>query len=165
MRTLSIAGIDGTIKRRFRGTVAAKRAWMKTGTLKHAKNIAGYVRSKRGELYEVVILVNSKKPRYLAAKMQDEIIISLIKYAFQTKKSEHIKKVQSKKGVFIQTGVFERCPPPDYYLPGERMRVRMKCLRFGNVFKVVAGPYRDHKEAERYLPSIRRSYRGAFILM
>ena len=61
MKTLSIAGVDGTIKRRFRGTIVRNRAWMKTGTLRHAKNIAGYVKSRSGRLYTAVILVNTKK--------------------------------------------------------------------------------------------------------
>ncbi|MDQ7085241.1 MAG: D-alanyl-D-alanine carboxypeptidase/D-alanyl-D-alanine-endopeptidase [Sulfurovum sp.] len=48
MNTLSIAGIDGTIKRRFRHTIVKNRAWMKTGTLKNVKNIGGYVQDIEG---------------------------------------------------------------------------------------------------------------------
>ena len=80
MQTLSIAGRDGTIKKRFRGTVVRNRAWMKTGTLKHVKNIAGYVKSKNGRYYTAVILVNSKHARWKAAKMQDTIITWLVHY-------------------------------------------------------------------------------------
>ncbi len=74
MQTLSIGGVDGTIKRRFRGSVAHAKTWMKTGTLKNVKNIAGYVQNRSGRLYNVVILVNSKKSTSAASKLQDDII-------------------------------------------------------------------------------------------
>ncbi len=40
--SLSIAGIDGTIRRRFQNSSVYGRAWMKTGTIKSVANIAGY---------------------------------------------------------------------------------------------------------------------------
>ena len=80
MNILSIAGIDGTIKRRFRASVVQNRAWMKTGTLKRVKNIAGYVRSSSGQLYEVAILVNSNRGNWRASQLQNEIIAWLVKY-------------------------------------------------------------------------------------
>ena len=73
-RVLSIAGIDGTIKKRFRRSVAKGRAWMKTGTLKDAKNIAGYVRSKSSKrLYSVVILYNGRE-KWKGSALQNQII-------------------------------------------------------------------------------------------
>jgi D-alanyl-D-alanine carboxypeptidase/D-alanyl-D-alanine-endopeptidase (penicillin-binding protein 4) len=80
MNTLSVAGIDGTIKRRFRGTVVRGRAWMKTGTLKRVKNIGGYVKNKRGQLYTVVILVNSKAGNWKASQLQNNILKWLVTY-------------------------------------------------------------------------------------
>jgi len=73
-KTLSIAGIDGTIKRRFKRTIAKGRAWMKTGTLRDAKNIAGYVRSKTSKkLYTVVILYNGRE-KWKGSALQNQII-------------------------------------------------------------------------------------------
>ena len=80
MDTLSIAGVDGTIKKRFRGTVVKNRAWMKTGTLKRTKNIGGYVRSTTGQLYEVVILVQSRRGNWRATQLQNDILTWLVKY-------------------------------------------------------------------------------------
>ncbi len=80
MNTLSIAGVDGTIKKRFRGTVVKNRAWMKTGTLKRVKNIGGYVKSKAGKLYTVVILVNTKRGNWRASALQNDIIKWLVNY-------------------------------------------------------------------------------------
>ncbi len=79
METLSIAGVDGTIKKRFRNTVVKKRAWMKTGTLKRVKNIGGYVKNRAGKYYTVVIIINSSKAKYRGAKLQNEIVKWLVK--------------------------------------------------------------------------------------
>jgi D-alanyl-D-alanine carboxypeptidase/D-alanyl-D-alanine-endopeptidase (penicillin-binding protein 4) len=73
MSTLSIAGKDGTIKRRFKHSVAKGRAWMKTGTLNNAKNIAGYVRGKSGKYYAVAILYNGQE-RWKGSALQNQII-------------------------------------------------------------------------------------------
>ena len=78
MNTLSIAGVDGTIKKRFRGTVVKNRAWMKTGTLNRVKNISGYVKGRNGKLYTVVILVNSNKGNWRASQLQNDIIKWLV---------------------------------------------------------------------------------------
>lgn len=80
MQTLSIAGVDGTIKKRFRGTPVKNRAWMKTGTLNRVKNIGGYVKSKSGKLYTVVILVHSNRGNWRASKLENDIIQWLVRY-------------------------------------------------------------------------------------
>ncbi len=79
MTTLSIAGVDGTIRKRFRGTTVKNRAWMKTGTLKRVKNIGGYVKSKSGKLYTTVILVNTKKGNWRASALQNNIMKWIVK--------------------------------------------------------------------------------------
>jgi D-alanyl-D-alanine carboxypeptidase/D-alanyl-D-alanine-endopeptidase (penicillin-binding protein 4) len=78
METLAIAGVDGTIKKRFRNTPVRKRAWMKTGTLKEAKNIAGYVKGRSGTLYTVVIFYNGQT-RWLGSLLQNQILEWIVK--------------------------------------------------------------------------------------
>lgn len=56
--SLAILGVDGTLKRRLRGDDARGYANMKTGALKDARAIAGYVLSKSGKRYVFVSLVN-----------------------------------------------------------------------------------------------------------
>ncbi len=73
LNALSIAGKDGTIKRRFKRSVAKGRAWMKTGTLNNAKNIAGYVRGKSGKMYVVAILYNGRE-LWKGSTLQNQII-------------------------------------------------------------------------------------------
>jgi len=73
LNALSIAGKDGTIKRRFKRSVAKGRAWMKTGTLNNAKNIAGYVRGKSGKYYALAILYNGRE-KWKGSTLQNQII-------------------------------------------------------------------------------------------
>ncbi len=82
MQTLSIAGIDGTIHRRFRYAPAHGKAWMKTGTLNRVKNIAGYVADANGRLYTVVILVNSRAGNWRASQLQNRIINTIASHRF-----------------------------------------------------------------------------------
>ena len=74
MNTLSIGGKDGTIRKRFRGSPASNKAWMKTGTLNRVKNIGGYVKNRSGKLYTVVIIVNTKAGRWKASGLQNKIV-------------------------------------------------------------------------------------------
>lgn len=56
--SLPIAGVDGTMKTRFRGEALAGHAWIKTGSLKEVRAIAGYVLAASGRTYAVALLVN-----------------------------------------------------------------------------------------------------------
>ena len=74
MNTLSIAGIDGTIKRRFANSNVFGRAWMKTGTIKGVANIAGYVEGVSGQIYVVVVIVNDKFSVKYGRKLANRVI-------------------------------------------------------------------------------------------
>ena len=74
MNTLSIAGIDGTIHNRFKYSTVFGRAWMKTGTIKGVKNIAGYVEGASGQRYVVVVLVNDRHAHAYGAKLANRVI-------------------------------------------------------------------------------------------
>ncbi len=58
--SLSLAGLDGTARRRFSGEPAAGRMHMKTGRLNNVSSIAGYVRAEDGHDYLVAVLVNAE---------------------------------------------------------------------------------------------------------
>jgi len=79
VNALSIAGVDGTLKKRFAHSVVKNRAFMKTGTLKRAKNIAGFVNSTSGKSYDVAIFYNGAKI-WLGKDIQDKIITWLVKH-------------------------------------------------------------------------------------
>ncbi len=78
LNTLSIAGVDGTTKKRFKNSIVKNRGWFKTGTINKVKNIIGYVNSYSGRIYSIVILVNHPKSGYDGANIQNDILKWLI---------------------------------------------------------------------------------------
>ena len=61
MSSLPIVGLDGTMRNRGKGSPAAERARMKTGTLRNAFALAGYVQNAQGEWQVVVAMVNDER--------------------------------------------------------------------------------------------------------
>lgn len=159
MQTLSIAGVDGTIKKRFRGSVVKNKAWMKTGTLKHTKNISGYVKSASGQLYEVVILAQSNRGNWRASQLQNDIITWLAK----RKSTTHINKTTDDVVIepnvinakyYVQAGSFSDVPKKSFLLKIERMGVLYK-VRYSKKHKVLVGPYTREEDARETLKKIR----------
>ena len=176
MNTLSIAGVDGTIKRRFRGTVVRNRAWMKTGTLKRVKNIGGYVKSKNGRLYTVVILVNTKKGNWRASALQNNIMKWLVTYKGRgvVQKESTPLQVQEKVATgtlgsntysyYIQAGSFSRKPAAMYLAKLSALGFSYKTESSGN-YKVLVGPYHKESQARNALQKVRKNLNsGAFLV-
>lgn len=185
MQTLSIAGVDGTIKRRFGGTVVRKRAWMKTGTVKNVKNIGGYVKNIGGKTYTVVIMVTGPKTRYLGAKLQDEIITWLVRSSARPAgKSSALApsvKVQKKRAVSDTSSTKRKAAVPSqaktvaktyaakYYIqagsfskmPEKQYLSRIKALglhysvRHSGNYKVLIGGYEESGTARKILEKVR----------
>jgi D-alanyl-D-alanine carboxypeptidase/D-alanyl-D-alanine-endopeptidase (penicillin-binding protein 4) len=57
--SLPVAGVDGTLEKRMKGTPAEGRVMAKTGTLRLANTLAGYVTTERGERLAFAIVVNN----------------------------------------------------------------------------------------------------------
>ncbi len=171
MRTLSIAGVDGTIKRRFRGTVVRNRAWMKTGTLKRVKNIAGYVKSRNGRYYTVVILVNTNRGRWKAAKLENDIIKWLVeqKRTFKQTQPKHSSSpksvsVPTGKMYYIQAGSFAQPPKKDLLQKIDRTGLPYKTV-YEDQYKVLIGPFDTERHAREVLHRVRTEVMpNAFLL-
>jgi serine-type D-Ala-D-Ala carboxypeptidase/endopeptidase (penicillin-binding protein 4) len=58
--SLPVAGVDGTMRRRLRGPGAGGMAHIKTGFLRDARGIAGYVLAASGQRYAVVSIINGE---------------------------------------------------------------------------------------------------------
>ena len=56
---LPIAGVDGTLRNRFKGTVAENNLRAKTGSLSSAASLGGYVTTSAGERLVFTIMVNN----------------------------------------------------------------------------------------------------------
>ncbi len=171
MKTLSIAGVDGTIKKRFRGTVVRNRAWMKTGTLKRVKNIAGYVKSRNGRYYTAVILVNTRQGRWKAAKLQNEIIQWLVNYKGRgiqkPKRAPDEPRFQhtERKACFIQADSFSHQPQNAYMARIKDMGYAYRVEAESDAYRVLIGPYESEAAAREALPRVRDQVNsGAFLV-
>lgn len=186
METLSIAGKDGTIKKRFRYKPAHNRAWMKTGTLKYVKNIGGYVKNRAGNYYSVVVLVNTKKGRFRAAKLQNEIINWLARSerapslnnsksaaplskpfssAEAKKQKSAAKSAQKREGNYYIQVVSVIKKPDERYLSRIEKAGFSYTVVHGKRYKVLIGGYPTKASAQKALPKIRQQLsKGAFIV-
>ena len=59
MQGLPIAGRDGTLENRLKGTAAADNVRGKTGTMSNIRSLAGYIRTRDGEPLAFAIMVNN----------------------------------------------------------------------------------------------------------
>ena len=59
--SLPIAEVDGSLKKRFHNIAQPGRLRLKTGLLKDARALAGYVIDRNGDLWVVVILHNGPR--------------------------------------------------------------------------------------------------------
>ncbi|UPT77859.1 D-alanyl-D-alanine carboxypeptidase/D-alanyl-D-alanine-endopeptidase [Sulfurovum sp. XGS-02] len=195
METLSIAGVDGTIKSRFRHTVVKKHAWMKTGTLRRVKNIGGYVQNRAGKFYTVVIIINSSKAKYRGAKLQDEIMKWLAKsrvkpsmvssaptasrtaQAKKTASEKLFRNVKTKALSTMKDGTKENAG--HYYIqvgsfssmPNNAYLAKISALGLRyrvhrtDNYRVLIGAYSDEKSAREALKKVRRDINGGAFIV
>ena len=78
-RSLPLAGVSGTLKKRMRGTAAAGHCRAKTGTLIAVSALAGYCRSRSGHRIAFAILMN-RVNIWRAHRTQDRIAATLAGY-------------------------------------------------------------------------------------
>ncbi len=80
--SLPVAGVDGTLSSRMRGTAAEGNLRAKTGTLGGASALSGYVTSVAGVTYTFVIMANNYTgPSADVRRVQDRIGALLARYA------------------------------------------------------------------------------------
>ena len=78
--SLSIAGIDGTLTNRFRGTAAASNMRGKTGTIDQVSALSGYVTTAAGEQLVLTIIVNGVPETPARTSLIDDIVVSLASF-------------------------------------------------------------------------------------
>ena len=77
-RSLAVAGVDGTLRYRMRGTSAAGNVHAKTGTLNAASSLSGYVTTANRHTLSFSILMNgSALPLTRAHAAQDAVAVIL----------------------------------------------------------------------------------------
>jgi len=78
-RSLSVAGRNGTLKKRMRHTAAAGRCRAKTGTLNGVSALAGYCRARQAHTIAFALMMNGVSV-WRARRSQDRIAAALARY-------------------------------------------------------------------------------------
>src|ERR1700751_615815 len=77
--TLPLAGVDGSLADRLRGTVAQGRVYGKTGSLGGVKTLSGYAPPNRGEQIAFAILTNNfNVPAKKVTDAIDDIVVDIV---------------------------------------------------------------------------------------
>ncbi len=71
--SLPAVGVEGTQKNRLNGSAARGQAWLKSGSLRGARNLAGYARTPNGGRRVVVFLINHGHAE-VAGRAQDALV-------------------------------------------------------------------------------------------
>ncbi len=75
MESLPISGVDGTLRRRMKGTAAYKKVLAKTGTISNTRGLSGYTTTASGENIVFSFLVNG---HLLSSKDTERITDSIL---------------------------------------------------------------------------------------
>jgi serine-type D-Ala-D-Ala carboxypeptidase/endopeptidase (penicillin-binding protein 4) len=79
---LPIAGVDGTLRNRMKGTAAAKNARAKTGTLRYVNTLSGYVTTQAGEELVFSLMLNNYEGEGARSAL-DWIVVTLADWPSQ----------------------------------------------------------------------------------
>lgn len=101
--SMPIAGVDGTIRRRMKGTAAEGNLHAKTGTLRWVNALSGYVTNTAGEKFVFSLMLNryDSAPGRKRTDELDEIGVLLARSAFRT--DEPLPKKFSALGTLVVT--------------------------------------------------------------
>jgi D-alanyl-D-alanine carboxypeptidase/D-alanyl-D-alanine-endopeptidase (penicillin-binding protein 4) len=80
--TLAVAGRDGSLRRRMRGSVAEGRVFAKTGYIRGVSCLSGYVRARSGRRLAFSILMNGVPwgELWKARLAQDKVCIRVVNF-------------------------------------------------------------------------------------
>jgi D-alanyl-D-alanine carboxypeptidase/D-alanyl-D-alanine-endopeptidase (penicillin-binding protein 4) len=81
--SLPVAGVEGTLRKRLKGTAAEGKVRAKTGGLRWAATLSGYVTSAAGERLVFSLMLNRQPgtEETPASRGLDEIVVMLAEFA------------------------------------------------------------------------------------
>jgi len=80
MASFALGGVDGTLRKRLKDSRPGVRARLKTGYIKGARTLAGYLRADSGKDYAVVLFIQSPKVNFSNGnEIQDAFIRWVLK--------------------------------------------------------------------------------------
>jgi len=79
VRTLAVAGVDGTLENRFDGTPLRERVFAKSGFIDGVSTLSGFAKGKNDQWYAFSILFNGipKQSNSIAKKLQERIVLAI----------------------------------------------------------------------------------------
>ncbi|MGE5313420.1 MAG: D-alanyl-D-alanine carboxypeptidase/D-alanyl-D-alanine-endopeptidase [Acidobacteriota bacterium] len=81
-QSLPIAGVDGSIRNRMKGTKAENNVHAKTGFVGYVRALSGYVTSRDGEMFVFSMICNHYTvPTRMAEKIQNDVCIRLAEFS------------------------------------------------------------------------------------
>ncbi|NKB78115.1 MAG: D-alanyl-D-alanine carboxypeptidase/D-alanyl-D-alanine-endopeptidase [Gammaproteobacteria bacterium] len=80
LSSLSLSALDGTMRNRLKETPMLGRARIKTGLVNGVRSMAGYLHSKKGIHYSVVMMIDSKKVNYWNGNQIQDALLSWLYY-------------------------------------------------------------------------------------
>ena len=79
LSTLPVAGVDGTLEDRMKGTPAVGRVRAKTGSLEHSHALSGYATSIHGRQLTFAIFADADSlPPHATSKIVDAIVVAIV---------------------------------------------------------------------------------------
>jgi D-alanyl-D-alanine carboxypeptidase/D-alanyl-D-alanine-endopeptidase (penicillin-binding protein 4) len=90
---LPVAGVDGTLKSRMKGTVAENNVHAKTGSVSNVRTLSGYVKTQDGEMLVFSLLANNfNAPPEEANAIQDQVVELLANFKRERRHSAGIRE-------------------------------------------------------------------------
>jgi len=91
--SLPIAGVDGTIRNRMKGTKAEGNVHAKTGFIGYVRSLSGYVTSADGEMFVFSMVANHYTvPTRLAETIQNDVCVMLAEFTRGNQQSQLSRK-------------------------------------------------------------------------
>jgi D-alanyl-D-alanine carboxypeptidase/D-alanyl-D-alanine-endopeptidase (penicillin-binding protein 4) len=87
--SLPLAGIDGSLRTRLKGTTAEGRVWAKTGSLSDVHTLSGYARTVKGDELVFSIMANNHN---LGERRARDVIDRIVNLVVDDSKRENKKK-------------------------------------------------------------------------
>ena len=78
--SLTIGGVDGTLRNRFRGTRAQANVRGKTGTIDQVSALSGYIKTAAGEELVFSMVVNGVASNPARVSLLDELVLHLANF-------------------------------------------------------------------------------------
>lgn len=106
-KSLATPNDDGTLKRRFSGTLAEKNLFAKTGSMNNVSSLAGYLYTRDKEVLTYTIMCNNfTSPQNIIRNLQDLICMRLTSFSrketFNDVNKEGSKKTGKEGGTNLQ---------------------------------------------------------------